>query len=136
MYLVFTPVCFRAELKITNHCLCFIFLHSMQDCADTDPAPCGGIPSDELTLFDDAEACCSEKLSWLSLEVCVANTNGVAPVGTNAWYVDWTLLKCVQDCDGTAPCGGLKGAFDTVYGDSTKCCARISWVDPTECVLA
>ena len=107
----------------------------MQDCADTDPAPCGGNPSSDKTLFDDAEDCCTEKLHWKDLNVCVADTNGVSPGGTNLWYVDWVQLKCVQDCDGSAPCGGLKTPYDELYNDSSACCDRLSWIDPTQCVL-
>lgn len=68
-----------AAMPSYNTYLIFRPSFSVQDCVETDPAPCGGNPSKELTLFDDAETCCEEKLSWLSLEVCVANTNGVAP---------------------------------------------------------
>lgn len=67
-----------------------------QDCPDTNPAPCGGNPSSDKTLFDNAQSCCREKLSWLDLNVCVSNTNGVAPTGSNLYYVDWTILKCVK----------------------------------------
>jgi hypothetical protein len=67
-----------------------------QDCVETDPAPCGGNPSSDKTLFDSAESCCREKLSWLDLNLCVSNTNGVAPTGSNRYYVDWTILKCVK----------------------------------------
>jgi hypothetical protein len=105
-----------------------------QDC--TGPTPCGGKPSADKDLFDDAETCCSEKLHWLNEKLCVANTNGIAPAGSNGWYVDWTLLKCVQDCVGTAPCGGLKTPYHETYDDSAACCTRLSWIDASECVLA
>lgn len=108
----------------------------LQDCADTDPAPCGGNPSSDKTLYDDVETCCAETLSWLNVNVCVADSTGVAPTGSNLYYVDWTILKCVQDCDGAAPCGGLKTPYDQTYSTTAECCSRLSWMKATECVLS
>lgn len=109
----------------------------MQDCPDTNPAPCGGNPSSDMTLYDDVETCCAEKLKWINPDICVADSNGIAPTGSNLWYVDWAILKCVQDCEGSVPCGGLKTPYDVTFATSSECCTgRLSWVNATECVLS
>eukprot|EP00804_Cyclotella_cryptica_P008054 CCRYP_004558-RC/>CCRYP_004558-RC protein AED:0.04 eAED:0.04 QI:1123/1/1/1/1/0.8/5/276/517 len=108
-----------------------------QDCPVTDGAPCAGPPDNAAEeLFDSVTECCKSKLSWLSLGKCLAATNGNDPEvasGTGQWYVDWTLNKCVKDCVGNVPCGGLKESWDEGYNDSTDCCQRISWVPTNKC---
>ena len=48
--------------------------------------------------------------------------------GSNKWYMDWDENKCVQDCIGASPCGGLAEAWDVVYDRQDKCCENISLI--------
>merc|ERR1711906_98842 len=87
----------------------------VMDCPKGDIAPpgatCGGSPDDLSThLFDTAEKCCKEKLSWINEDVCQGNslsTNGA----THKWLVDYSEKRCVKDCAVTATdpdCAGIE----------------------------
>lgn len=108
-----------------------------QDCPASDGAPCAGPPVNPAEqLFDDASKCCEEKLPWLSLFKCLAATNGSnsgVVSGSEQWYVDWKHYKCVKDCVGGAPCGGLKESWDEDYASASECCKQIAWVPANKC---
>jgi len=38
------------------------------------------------------------------------------------YYVKWSELKCVQDCNGPLPCGGFASLWNTRYDTLEKCC--------------
>ena len=65
-----------------------------------------------------------------SRELSGAQTTGEAFAGSAKYYVDWVRGKCVQDCDGDAPCGGLAPSWITVRHDSveTCCSSHLYWV--------
>ncbi|KAL7509605.1 hypothetical protein ACHAXN_006936 [Cyclotella atomus] len=50
----------------------------------------------------------------------------VAGLGSNSFYVQDE--KCVQDCVGAAPCGGLAEKWNIKYKTEDECCAVIPWV--------
>jgi hypothetical protein len=110
-----------------------------QDCP-TGTANCGGNPSDKsIQMFEDADTCCANKLSYLNKATCVAKSNGVASaaVGSGKWYVDWSISKCVKDCADSADteCGGLAENWENAdYSDWGACCAaRLNWVKDEDC---
>jgi hypothetical protein len=65
-------------------------------------------------------------------------TTGEAVAGSSKYYVDWVRGKCVQDCDGDAPCGGLAPSWITVKQDSIEtCCSfHLFWMPEESCIAA
>lgn len=118
-----------------------------KDCAVDAASPmCGGNPSDHsYDMYLDATACCEEQVNWQDLATCVTTSEtGVAPVneGTEKWYVDWGLVKCVKDCpvDAADPeCGGLAESWELTNGGhdtAEDCCStRLQWMNATTCHL-
>ena len=99
---------------------------------------CAGSPEDTQTvLYQDYETCCANKF-WWDRENCLAQTTGEAVAGSAKYYVDWVRGKCVQDCDGDAPCGGLAPSWITVKHDSIEtCCSfHLYWMDKETCITA
>lgn len=81
-------------------------------------------------MSSDLETCCKKYYSW-NYEACMGST----ATGSSEWYVDWNLSICVQDCVGSAPCGGLAETWDSLYTSAAACCSgKLSWVDPDTCV--
>jgi hypothetical protein len=109
-----------------------------QHCA-TGTANCGGTPSDKsVQMFDTAAACCSAKLSWVNKATCEAKSTGgtATPAsGSNKWYIDWSISKCVQDCPSGGSCGGLAESWENPEYTSweTCCAARLSWMKKEDC---
>lgn len=96
---------------------------------------CGGDPPYATApLFESAEECCMQTLSWLNLWGCVGRTHKEAPHSTNEWYAVWTPTpKCVRSCEvGPPDCGGLKENWQHGYGadaaDKAACCSSMPWV--------
>lgn len=86
-------------------------------------------------MFADLETCCTARYSW-NLDECMG-ASATAAVGTNKWFVDYENSKCVQDCVGAAPCGGLAEAWDTTFDDAAACCAgKLGWLKDTACEAA
>ena len=105
-----------------------------KDCA-VGGALCGGLASSSVTLFDDIAECCKQKVSWVLSYVCIAESQGLVPSGTNKWYVSYGTNSCVKDCIGSAPCGGLAQSWESLYINPSACCStKLSWVDSTKCV--
>ena len=87
-----------------------------------------------VELYDSIEDCCAFGVSWLSEAVCLAASVAVTGLGSSSFYVQ--NEKCVKDCEGAAPCGGLAESWNIKYGSEAQCCASIPWVAKQECVLA
>ena len=84
-----------------------------------------------MSAFESAQTCCQERLGWIGLDKCIADTNGVALTnqGTREWYVDWGIDNgtCVKDCVTGTGCGGLKETWETGFPSSSACCDSIPW---------
>mmetsp|Transcript_23728 Transcript_23728/g.43605 ORF Transcript_23728/g.43605 Transcript_23728/m.43605 type:complete len:228 (-) Transcript_23728:178-861(-) len=109
-----------------------------QDCAKESDGPCGGLAKSWNTLYETADTCCTEIFSWVTSSTCEARSTLTTVVGTSQWYVDWTLEKCVKDCNDSsdANCGGLAKSWDKLYGSSTtECCERIWYIERDECTV-
>lgn len=109
-----------------------------RDCATSSGnAACGGILGSGTgqSTYDTATECCNARYSWLEKDYCIAVSNGQVWTGTQKFYLDSTENICVQDCDGSAPCGGIieqswVGLYDTIE----LCCSNaLSSLDPTYC---
>ena len=50
--------------------------------------------------------------NW-EIETCLKNS-GQTVVGSSDWYVHWTLMKCVRDCDDGSNCGKTVSTFPFV----------------------
>ena len=112
----------------------------VQDCDDSSGGDtCGGIvTSANVELFDSVDGCCSAKLSWIESYICEADSMNTdySLVGSNDWYVDHRLGLCVQDCTGSAPCGGLAKNYDKLYSSSSQCCSeKLWWLERNKCKL-
>ena len=106
-----------------------------QDCASG--ATCAAISDVSTPLFDSALACCQAKLGWIDSAKCNTLSTGgtLASTGSEEYYVDWSVSKCVKNCVGAAPCGGLAEKWEQKYATSALCCARLSWIPAASCVL-
>ena len=51
--------------------------------------------------------------NW-EVETCLKNS-GQTVVGSSDWYVDWTLNKCVQDCDDNDSSSNCGKTVSTIY---------------------
>jgi hypothetical protein len=59
-----------------------------------------------VELYDSIEDCCAFGIPWLSEGACFAASGiELTGSGSNSFYV--LNEKCVKDCVGAAPCGGL-----------------------------
>eukprot|EP00956_Cyclotella_meneghiniana_P013945 scaffold20531_cov67-Cyclotella_meneghiniana.AAC.1 len=99
---------------------------------------CAGHPEDmQAAIYQDYASCCANKF-WWDRENCLVQTTGEAFAGSAKYYVDWVRGKCVQDCDGDAPCGGLAPSWITVKHDSveTCCSSHLYWVAKENCIAA
>ena len=93
-------------------------------------------PTEDLSaeLYDSIEDCCAGGVSWLSPAKCLAASEvDVSGLGSNSFYIQ--NEKCVQDCEGAAPCGGLAERWDTKFDSRDECCAELPWIARRDCVL-
>lgn len=93
--------------------------------ADYNTKTCKSSPAQAWGAhFATIQDCCTTDLSYVAENVCVAESNGQVPTGTNKWYIDWSLQNCVQDCvDPTNPnCKGLAAAWVTLFDSQGECC--------------
>lgn len=92
-----------------------------------------------IWLEGEVESCCLRYFSW-DYNRCVRLTSGstAAAVGTSEWWVDWSIRKCVKDCNDATDgdCGGLAKPWDDLFGSANDCCAsRLSYVERSECTV-
>ena len=40
------------------------------------------------------------------------------------WYMNWNILRCKQDCEGSSPCGGEASSLMPLFDDVEDCCAN------------
>jgi len=117
----------------------------VMDCPDdgTAPpgAPCGGSPDDLSTqLFDTAEKCCKEKLSWINEDVCQGNSLSSTNGATHKWLVDYSEKRCVKDCAVTATdpdCAGIEENKDglELFDTNELCCkGKLGYINELLCV--
>jgi hypothetical protein len=95
------------------------------------------VPSEDLSveLYDSLDDCCAFGVPWLSEGSCFAASGvDVTGLGSNSFYVQ--NEKCVKNCVGAAPCGGLAEKWNTKYDTEDECCNEIPWVARRDCVLA
>lgn len=108
----------------------YIGLKCVKDsAANTDPS---------LMIYPSDAWCCDAKLNWLAPKTCEDKSNGIAPTGTDVWYVRWDgPAKCAKDCPEAngQHCGGIKKMWQPGYGinNADKCCDVISWIPRAEC---
>lgn len=85
-----------------------------------------------VQLFDTAKECCETSIVWERSVACIASSTGEVAQGSSDYFVDWIKRKCVQDCEGAAPCGGIAKKWDVMYASRKECCDML-WNDPDEC---
>eukprot|EP00984_Skeletonema_dohrnii_P010172 scaffold3958_cov131-Skeletonema_dohrnii-CCMP3373.AAC.2 len=75
-------------------------------------------------LSTTLEKCCERHFYW-DINECL----GTTAVGTDKWYASYEDQKCVQDCSGAPPCGGVAEPWDQKYTSKEQCCKdQLSWV--------
>ena len=65
--------------------------------------------------------CCNSHFGW-----AYNNCMGIEQPASYEWYIDWTLIKCVMDCDvgDRDLCGGkVEGDWITLWSSATDCCS-------------
>ena len=93
-------------------------------------------PTEDLSaqLHDTIEDCCAIGLSWLSPVKCLAASGmDVSSLGSSSFFIKEE--KCVQDCEGAAPCGGFAEKWDTMFSNQDECCDQLPWIARRNCVL-
>jgi len=95
-----------------------------QDCATSSGGLCKGSPSDTaVPMYDTVTACCSGSVGWMSEAVCTQVP--ASEQGTDEWWINWQLRKCVKNCDGsTGSCGGLANSWDPLFSSASTCCSQ------------
>lgn len=109
-----------------------------KDCVIGDDGRCGGLAQKWDTLYETAASCCSNRLHWIVSTTCEGKSNLQTVNGTSEWYVDWSLEKCVKDCEDSSDskCGGFAETWDELYGSSSsECCDRLWYIERDECTL-
>src|SRR5210317_2129142 len=85
--------------------------YTTKTCRNTPPQAWGA-------KFATITLCCQTDLDYVAENVCVAESNGLTPTGTDKWYINWSSQNCVQDCPvGTSNpnCGGLAAAWVSLF---------------------
>jgi hypothetical protein len=82
-----------------------------------------------MWMHSTLQACCEANYAW-ALTTCLGTTGGT---GSTSWYMSWSSNKCVQDCVGASPCGGLAESWDATYTTQDECCTERMWWDTTTC---
>ena len=106
-----------------------------QDCPEGSSSTCGGFAKPWHELFSSVSACCENRLPWITSSVCEARSTNSAIAGSNLWFVDWTIDKCVRDCDDPSDqeCGGIANKWDHLHHSSSACCQQLWYVGRAEC---
>jgi hypothetical protein len=81
-------------------------------------------------MYTTLQACCESHYLW-QLSTCLG-ASAAAGTGSNEWYMDYDLNKCVKDCVGASPCGGLADG-EITFSTQDKCCEERMWWDEREC---
>lgn len=90
-----------------------------------------------ISIYNSTAECCAEGIYWLSeVECLIASGDSALPHGSDKYFLDWTHYRCVQDCEGPAPCGGLGLAksWQETYDTAQECCDKIPWISRKECL--
>jgi hypothetical protein len=77
-----------------------------------------------MWMFDNLEDCCDTNYPW-DLATCLGAS---AAAGSDKWFVDYSLNKCVKECVGDEPCGGLvDGSWVDLFESQSECCSKKVW---------
>ena len=107
-----------------------------QHCAEADGEPCAGNPTVKSSkLYADAATCCSSAVGWVNPDKCAQTA--VALTGTDDYYIDWTIGRCVKNCDESlgGDCGGIAENYNALFGTLDECCEQphfLGRVDPDD----
>lgn len=92
-------------------------------------------PAQDLSvqLFDTVAECCMSEIFWKTENACAVSSAGegneeAVVTGSNKFYVDMVKQQCVKDCVGSAPCGGLAHAWDSLYDSESECTKFVPWI--------
>ena len=82
-----------------------------------------------MLMFEELEDCCDTNYPW-DLATCLGASTAA---GSDNWFVDYSLNKCVKECVGDEPCGGLiDGSWVDLFESQSECCSKKMWWN-TEC---
>jgi len=94
----------------------------------------GKAPSWQYNLYESQETCCSSHFNW-DYNKCM----GIVPPPSYLWWINWSLSKCVQDCEandenGESCGGGPPGNWISLHSSAEACCgAHMSSYTFEEC---
>lgn len=83
-----------------------------------------------MWMHKTLESCCKTNYNW-QLATCMGSSGSS---GSTNWYMDFNANKCVKDCVGASPCGGLAESWDIKYSTQDKCCSERMWWDKKSCM--
>ena len=90
------------------------------------------VQNPSIWMFSTLDECCEKYYSY-NLATC---TGASASTGTTKFWIRWSDKKCVQDCVGPSPCGGIAESWDTKYNTKAECCKENMSYDRRECINA
>ena len=92
----------------------------------------GKVPTWQANKYSSRSTCCTNHFNWDFIK-CM----DIKPEPSYKWYVQWGLVKCVQDCEESegGSCGGLiEGSWIRLHSTAETCCAaHMSYVLLSEC---
>jgi len=92
----------------------------------------GRAPSWQNNKYTSQATCCTSHFSW-AYNTCM----GIKDTGSQRWYIEWGMSKCVQDCEKSmgGSCGGLKpGSWILTHSSASACCtAHMSYASLEQC---
>ena len=93
-------------------------------CLDDGEMPDYMLSNQKWYLSTTLKKCCERHFYWDTNE-CLSTE----AVGTDKWYVSYEDEKCVQDCGGASPCGGVANPWDELFSSKELCCKdKLAWV--------
>eukprot|EP00984_Skeletonema_dohrnii_P029480 scaffold20142_cov80-Skeletonema_dohrnii-CCMP3373.AAC.3 len=82
------------------------------------------ISNQKWYLSTTLKKCCERHFYW-DINECL----GTTAVGTDKWYANYEDAKCVQDCSGASPCGGVANFWEELYSTKEQCCkTKLGWL--------
>lgn len=73
-------------------------------------------------FFDDIEKYCEHHFSFNKGGCMRSSGEPSSDVGSNKWYVDWAIFRCVKNCESgsSSKCGGFAGNWDILYKSQSQ----------------
>ncbi len=82
------------------------------------------IKNQQWYLSKTLKECCEKHFAY-DVNTCLGTQNA----GSGDFYADFDGGRCVQDCNGASPCGGIADSWDEKFSTKKACCDAKFWYD-------